>query len=512
MWAMVSISFAIFVSIIQATELQRRAIAISRVSGSLRPESKHANESQLHRPSGLSILRYRSGKTRPICRLYGACLTAEGRFLLPKSMEKHKAVLSASYKAGGCDIERANQAAKPLLRKPLYVLRDFPTDPITFRDPDSGIQYEAGFDSSDLLSTQLFSPHQRTPPSHIPHFAYQVVPWLFVLDELKQNEQMHRHRAEQVLHFGNHSGDMINPRIFLSSSMHKMWTAPSASSAFAWVVSFLDRLESHGVRFSKTPPPQSMTCHKSIVLHTNSMISIPYGSLAAHEAVVSRPQKSSLGSKTKLTILQRNSTRRSFHDLEQVVRLVRAAAERVIGPENISVNSVSFDQSYTLDMQVSVMSDTDVLITPHGAGLANVLFQMPGSQVIEVAPFGFCSGFEHFSRAAGLDHIFLFAKPDVEKFSACIEAELQRQSSGEDSKEMLRRTQTAFDEMVELNVNYGESAVERICGNRTLYREISASSIGRRCGRDQQRIVVDSIQLENAIQRSILRRFHSSGQ
>jgi capsular polysaccharide biosynthesis protein len=70
-----------------------------------------------------------------------------------------------------------------------------------------------------------------------------------------------------------------------------------------------------------------------------------------------------------------------------------------------------FCEDLTFQEQMRLFHDAEVIVTPHGAGLSNLLFCRPGTKVIEIFNRGWRPEiFWQLSEAMGLDHYCLFAE------------------------------------------------------------------------------------------------------
>jgi capsular polysaccharide biosynthesis protein len=68
-------------------------------------------------------------------------------------------------------------------------------------------------------------------------------------------------------------------------------------------------------------------------------------------------------------------------------------------------------EEYTLAMQARLIREADTIVATHGAGLANLVFARPETQVIEIVPAGRYNAtiYPEKSRIFGLHHQVLFA-------------------------------------------------------------------------------------------------------
>jgi hypothetical protein len=68
-------------------------------------------------------------------------------------------------------------------------------------------------------------------------------------------------------------------------------------------------------------------------------------------------------------------------------------------------------EDLSLDAQVDLMMDTRVLVGSHGAGLTNMIFCAPGTQVLEIADLSFPNP-NFYAMASGLGHEYWLAEGD----------------------------------------------------------------------------------------------------
>lgn len=66
---------------------------------------------------------------------------------------------------------------------------------------------------------------------------------------------------------------------------------------------------------------------------------------------------------------------------------------------------IFFLENISFERQKALFSEADVVVAPHGAGLANLVFARPGTQVIELFKFGQVNQcYERLSTVCGLDY------------------------------------------------------------------------------------------------------------
>ncbi len=77
--------------------------------------------------------------------------------------------------------------------------------------------------------------------------------------------------------------------------------------------------------------------------------------------------------------------------------------------EDMAFETITFEQM-TGRAQARIMSEADVIVAPHGAGLSNVLFCAPGAKVVELLPSGCPEVFRLLSHVAHLEYTAVHAK------------------------------------------------------------------------------------------------------
>lgn len=112
-----------------------------------------------------------------------------------------------------------------------------------------------------------------------------------------------------------------------------------------------------------------------------------------------------------VTILDRGpKSPRRFANLDEMVAMVRKYTG--VEPNIVTFERVSFE--YQLD----VIAHTGVLITMHGAGLANEVLLPPGASVIEVFPVHVKHVlYERVAASLNLHHFKVYAKKFDKSFS-----------------------------------------------------------------------------------------------
>jgi capsular polysaccharide biosynthesis protein len=74
-----------------------------------------------------------------------------------------------------------------------------------------------------------------------------------------------------------------------------------------------------------------------------------------------------------------------------------------------------FMEAYPLATQAQLIADSEIIIAPHGAGLANLIFAQPRTHVIEIVPAGRYNAtlYPELSRVMGLVHHQILAERDA---------------------------------------------------------------------------------------------------
>jgi capsular polysaccharide biosynthesis protein len=62
-------------------------------------------------------------------------------------------------------------------------------------------------------------------------------------------------------------------------------------------------------------------------------------------------------------------------------------------------------EDYAFEEQIQIMQNASVVVAPHGAGLANVIFSRPGLKVVELVPDRYPSP-NYFFRGTVCGHIY----------------------------------------------------------------------------------------------------------
>jgi hypothetical protein len=125
--------------------------------------------------------------------------------------------------------------------------------------------------------------------------------------------------------------------------------------------------------------------------------------------------KSKSGNATVVGFLTRKRSR-SLLQIDETKSFITEQLEVL----NVSVEFVTFEfEGLSFESQVKHVANVDILIAAHGAGLTNLIFMSPGSQVVEIIPFGYNQDFEDLARIADLSYQKIFAYPLVNMVFSC---------------------------------------------------------------------------------------------
>jgi protein O-GlcNAc transferase len=109
-----------------------------------------------------------------------------------------------------------------------------------------------------------------------------------------------------------------------------------------------------------------------------------------------------------LTFIDRKEKRRLL-DKERHIQLLRSKYP------NVKINLLDLAE-YSMSDQVRIASESDILAGVHGAGLTHVIFQRPGSTLVEIIPNNFNhKGFRNLAKMRGLKYFSTHASSLSEK-------------------------------------------------------------------------------------------------
>lgn len=132
--------------------------------------------------------------------------------------------------------------------------------------------------------------------------------------------------------------------------------------------------------------------------------------------------------------------------------------------------SVVYMEDLTFKEQVQSIKMANIVIGSHGAGLTNLIFARPGTEIFEICPFKYCPPlFKGFAHQFLFNYTSIVALPDSETYIACAES---RKSRGALLIDVWRRA-------LELQ-KYPEKVIHPIALDSYL------SGLDRMCSRAQQ--------------------------
>lgn len=105
----------------------------------------------------------------------------------------------------------------------------------------------------------------------------------------------------------------------------------------------------------------------------------------------------------RIYISRRAASKRKVKNEEEIIPILKSFGFEVLQTEDLSFK-----------MQRQLMRETSVLISIHGAGLANMIFMPKNSKIIELHPDTerYNSCFYHLAAAIGLDYYYSFEEAD----------------------------------------------------------------------------------------------------
>jgi hypothetical protein len=120
-----------------------------------------------------------------------------------------------------------------------------------------------------------------------------------------------------------------------------------------------------------------------------------------------------------LPLSKRAATPRSPHRRRILVSRADAGGRRMIGEEvlaKILIDTFGFEVvspgQLSFPEQISLFSQADIVVGPHGAGLTNIIFCEPGSLVIEIfPPLYFTDSYSVIARSLGHDYASVYCCP-----------------------------------------------------------------------------------------------------
>lgn len=364
------------------------------------------NEEEFDDPylGSYGFVMFASNKSQtPVCVLIGACLTRNGSLAVPIGLRSNLSTLQ------NCTQER-----------------------IIFIDSKKELEKYQQL-KYDLSGTKIVTAH------HIPHFIDDFKSNLMALDVVFEES---KRKQYDVCY--NSSG-------LLSSCMSNIPTRSNLQLAHlvphhflnmrfsSWIPQFLSRLSKSWFVYSNNSLFLNTTrdgvCFRSMISsridwrrHKMRIQKVSPLTSTIEEQIFLNHEKSNAdygpGDPRLRFLLVDRSVRsgRKFRNSKEIIHLIKQL-ERVCVINGrkikVSVNVAKFEELSFLD-QVRHVEISDIIIAIHGAGLTNVIFANPGTEVIEIVPFMYAASFEHLVREFSLNYFRLISEPDSNHFYQCI--------------------------------------------------------------------------------------------
>jgi len=110
----------------------------------------------------------------------------------------------------------------------------------------------------------------------------------------------------------------------------------------------------------------------------------------------------------KLFISRKNASYRRILNEEELLPFLQREGFTIIQPETLSFTE-----------QISLFQSAEVILAPHGAGLANLVFSKPGTKLIEIFPPRFtCTCYEALAKLIGVEYFSLHGIDDKITYSS----------------------------------------------------------------------------------------------
>jgi capsular polysaccharide biosynthesis protein len=107
--------------------------------------------------------------------------------------------------------------------------------------------------------------------------------------------------------------------------------------------------------------------------HINYLSISGYAHPIINELVVELKKKIVKVEKQKYYLSRNNTIKRSISNEEELINELKKFGFKIIHTEN-----------KTLEEQIQIFSECEILVSPHGAGMTNMLFMPKGSKIIEI--------------------------------------------------------------------------------------------------------------------------------
>ncbi|HEX3599367.1 MAG TPA: glycosyltransferase family 61 protein [Lacipirellulaceae bacterium] len=144
--------------------------------------------------------------------------------------------------------------------------------------------------------------------------------------------------------------------------------------------------------------------HCRLLLEADRLLvpSLPTPACLRHVGTILSGQRRAIGRMgRRIYISRRNTGKRSFAN--------EAEFEGLLESHGFEAH---FLETYPLAKQAQLVSESSIIVAPHGAGLANLIFAQPGAQIIEIVQEGRYNAhlYPEKSRIFGLHHQQVIAK------------------------------------------------------------------------------------------------------
>lgn len=283
--------------------------------------------------------------------------------------------------------------------------------------------------------------------SHFPHFALELIRHIAVPASFFQNQMQMRPYCANGNTFASCEyfvSPTLKPRMSLSLGI----LSGTASHWKCNFVSMFAKGSMHNLHLEKVRPHSTADAAYSLVQGPTtrcfkSMLSSPHPynsnnpehySLLSSSGLSNRIRNNEVVDgrcKVHIVIITRDANRKMLNKpvdrtipRQVLQRLIIAISEKLVEDSLHfgSVEVVTGLGNYNFSEQVAIMQRADVLVSVHGAELANAVFLRRGISVVEIFPFGYhLPYFNSLLSAVGVNHVPVFAPPDLQRYSYCMQ-------------------------------------------------------------------------------------------
>jgi len=443
----------------------------------------------------IEALEFRAPMT-PICRFHRACRTVDGQIVLPGDLQEYHEEIMAR-----CRLSDSPQWPEG----PLYGIRRENQSILVRRSKDGESQdFSTRFvRNADLLCPTLAKDGDLELLFHIPNFMFQLVPWIFATEALKDPSNGVRavvYRADNrtAIPSPMQAPGLSSPMLRLRPAMFR----ESLARNKRWTATFLRKMKAVGFSFEQTPTA-SLSCYQSIIVQANTMDRLP-SSIFRYSELNREGLKGLHADVAKLKafrvgIFDRSRSRaRRFSDVKSLSRKLGQLLRQ--SPFRVELDTFHMEGGTSLEFQIKKMQSLDVVISPWGAGLTNVLFMRPGTLAIEVVPFGEPSNHGHFANTSDVAHVAVYGSPDPASVNRCInEAVKVRPGSSAEATSLIY----SFSRWSRVQPR-GEYYTPHDFAGEEIRKDLHTSrGLGRLCIRDHQLLTVNPALLHRIISNRI---------